>query len=240
MLVKLNNPKKLGDSIAIISELVTEVRLKFLEEGLSIVAVDPANVAMVVFKMPKESFSEYETSKDVLGINLDDFKRILKRASSASSINFESEDNQLNISVLDKSKRTFTLSLIEANSEEKNEPPLDFVCNIEMDSSNLTQTIEDCFVVADSCAFECKDNQFSIEAKGSINSAKNEYSSDVLSISGSGRAKYSLEYLMKFIKASKISEKVKIKFSENYPLRLEFAGDSMGMAFILAPRVEND
>lgn len=240
MIIKLDNPKRLIDAISIVSELVTEVKLKFLDEGLSLVAVDPANVAMVIFKMPKETFSQYESNKDVLGINLDDFKRILKRASSASSINLETEDNQLKISILDKSKRTFVLSLIESNSEEKNEPVLDFACTVEMDSSDLTQTIEDCFVVADSCALISKENQFVIEANGNINSAKNEFSSDVLSVSGIGRAKYSLEYLMKFIKASKISDKVKLNFSENYPLKLEFIGDQLGMAFILAPRVEND
>ena len=240
MIVTLESPRKLADSISIISEIVTEVKLKFLEEGLSIIAVDPANVAMVIFKMPKEAFSRYETNKNVLGINLDDLKRILKRTSSASSINFETENNNLNISILDKSKRIFTLSLIETNSEEKDEPSLDFACNVELNSINLTQTIEDCFIVADSCSFSCKDKIFSIEAKGNINSAKNEFSSEVIPIKGEGKSKYSLEYLMKFIKASKISEKVNIKFSENYPLRLEFPGEQLGIAFVLAPRVEND
>ncbi len=240
MLTKLDNPKRLIDAVSIISELVTEVRLKFLEDGLSLVAVDPANVAMVIFKMPKQTFSQYESTNEVLGINLEDFKKILKRTSTASSVVFESEDNQLKISILDKSKRTFILSLIDINSEEKNEPNLDFACNIEMDSTDFTQTIEDCFVVADSCALTSQENQFIIEARGNINSAKNEFSSDVISIKGSGKARYSLEYLMKFVKASKISDKVKIKFSDNYPLKLEFAGDQLGVAFILAPRVEND
>lgn len=240
MKVSLDKPKKLADTISIISEIVTEVRLKFLEDGLSIVAVDPANVAMVIFKMPKEAFSNYESNKEVLGVNLDDFKRILKRAASSSSVHFETEDNQLKISVLDKSKRIFTLSLIETSSEEKDEPSLDFACNVAMDSSDLTQTIEDCFVVADSCTLNCVEGLFSIEAAGNINSAKNEFSKDIISVSGEGKSKYSLEYLMKFIKASKISDKVNIRFSTSYPLKLEFIGDQLGIAFILAPRVEND
>jgi proliferating cell nuclear antigen len=240
MKAQLKNPKKLIDAVSIISEIVTEARLKFLEEGLSIVAVDPANVAMIIFKMPKEAFLEYKTANDILGINLDDLKRILKRATSSSSISLETEDNQLNIFLLDKSKRTFTLSLIDTSSEEKNEPSLEFACNVEMNSTDLTQTIEDCFVVADSCLFNCTKELFSISAKGNINSAKNEFSTDIVSLSGEGKSKYSLEYLMKFIKANKISDKVNIRFSENYPLKLEFAGDELGIAFILAPRVEND
>lgn len=240
MIVTLESPKKLVDAISIVSELVTEVRLKFLEEGLSIVAVDPANVAMIIFKMSKESFSKYEINKEVMGINLDDLKKILKRTTTASSLNFESEENQLKITILDKSKRTFTLSLIDTSTEEKNEPNLDFACKIEMDSSDLAQTIEDCFVVADSCLISSKNNEFIISATGSINSTKSEFSSDIISVTGEGRSKYSLEYLMKFIKATKISNNVNLKFSDNYPLRMEFVGDQLGIAFILAPRVEND
>jgi len=75
MLVRLDNPKVLGDSVSIISEIVTEVRIKLLDEGMSIIAVDPANVAMVIFKIPKESFSQYEAGREVWGVNLEDFKK---------------------------------------------------------------------------------------------------------------------------------------------------------------------
>jgi len=56
MIVKLDNPKLLSDAISIISEIVTEVRIKLLDDGMSIIAVDPANVAMIIFKFPKQSF----------------------------------------------------------------------------------------------------------------------------------------------------------------------------------------
>jgi DNA polymerase III sliding clamp (beta) subunit (PCNA family) len=45
---------------------------------------------------------------------------------------------------------------------------------------------------------------------------------------------------MKFTKAKSISDKVVIKFSDDYPLRIDFAGNKLGIGFILAPRVEND
>ena len=56
MILKLDNPKLLGDAVSIISEIVSEVRIKLLEDGMSIIAVDPANVALVIFKLPRESF----------------------------------------------------------------------------------------------------------------------------------------------------------------------------------------
>jgi proliferating cell nuclear antigen len=240
MILKLDNPKLLADAVSIISEIVSEVRIKLTEEGLSIVAVDPANVAMVIFKLPKSSFSQYEQGTSIWGINLNDLKMILKRASSSSSILFEQDENQLKISIFDKVKRIFNLSLIEIDSEEKEEPKLNFNCKIEILSDHFIKAIEDCSVVADSCSFIAGSEFFILEGSGALNSARTEFSGDEAKIEGTGKSKYSLEYLMKFIKASRISDKVLVSFSDDYPLRLDFPGDAMGMGFILAPRVEND
>lgn len=240
MIVKIDKPALLSDAIGIISEIVTEVRIKLLEDGMSIVAVDPANVAMIMFKLPKESFSQYEIGKEVWGVNLADLKQILKRASKSSSMIIEQEENKLKISIFDKVKRVFNMSLIEVESEEKEEPDLNFSCKVEMDSDSFSQAVEDCNVVADACGLVAGNDFFIVEGSGSLNSARAEFSGDEVSISGMGKSRYSLEYLMKFIKAKKISNKVKIGFSEDYPLRLDFAGEKMGIGFVLAPRVETD
>ena len=240
MLIKLDKPKLLGDAVSIISEIVTEVRIKLQEDGMSIVAVDPANVAMVVFKLPRETFSQYEAGGEIWGINLADLKMVLKRASTSSSIILEQDENQLKISIFDKVKRIFHMALIDVESEDKDEPRLDFNCNVEMTSDNFSQAIEDCSVVADSCSLVSGSGFFIVEGSGSLNSARAEFSGDEAKIDGIGKSRYSLEYLMKFIKAGRISEKVIIRFSDDYPLRLDFPGEKMGMGFILAPRVEND
>lgn len=239
MKIKLENPKSFIDALNIISELVVEVKLKFLDEGLSLSAVDPANVAMVIFKVPKESFVVYEAENDELAVNLEDLKRILKRAYSSEFVEFERDENTLKISLEDSSKRTFNLSLIETDIEEKKEPSLEFSVEGELPSQDFSRTIEDCYVVADSCSFSVKEGLFRIEAKGSLSSVKVDFPSSY-EFKGSARAKYSLEYLMKFIKAAKVSDKVKIMFSDNYPLKLVFPGDNLGISFILAPRVDND
>jgi proliferating cell nuclear antigen len=207
---------------------------------LSIVAVDPANVSLVIFKLPRESFSQYEIGNEVWGVNLDDLKKILKRASSSSSIVFEQEDNQLKISIFDKIKRVFTLSLINIDGEDKNIPNLTFSAKIEMPSKSFSEAVEDAKVVADSCALISGEGFFMVEGIGSLNSARAEFSGDEAEISGIARAKYSLEYLSKFIKASKISDNVVINLSDNHPLRIDFPGEKMGIGFILAPRVDND
>jgi proliferating cell nuclear antigen len=240
MILKMDSPKLLADAVSIVSELVNEVRIKLLEDGMSIVAVDPANVALVIFKLPKQSFSQYETGNEVWGVNLEDLKRILKRASGSSSVVFEQEDNQLKISIFDKIKRVFTLSLINVESEDKDVPNLQFAAKVEMNADHFSEAIEDARIVADSCSLIAGEGFFMVEGMGSLNSARAEFSGDEALIKGIAKSRYSLEYLAKFIKAAKTSDRVVVNFSDDYPMRLDFPGEKMGIGFILAPRVEND
>lgn len=240
MLVKLENPGLLSRVIEIISELVTEVRIKVNESGLSITAMDPANVSMVQFLLPKKSFSVFESGEEVLGINLDSLKKILKRSTSASSLVFERNKNMLNIQIHDKIKRNFNLSLIDIESEEKNFPQLEFSSMVELNSQDFSDSIEDCLVVADSCSFIISNGKFVIEAKG-LNSAMSEFSGDEARISAeSCKSRYSLEYLQKFVKGARLSEKTLLKFANDHPLRMDIKNDFMELSFLLAPRVETE
>jgi len=240
MILRLDDPKLLSDAIDIISNVVVEVRIKLLEDGLSVVAVDPANVALVIFRLPKESFSEYVAGGEVWGVNLGDLKKILKRASGAASVTLEEVEGKLKITIFDKIKRNFSLALIEVSAEDKDIPELNFAARVEMDSRDFAQAVEDAAIVADSCAFVLRDDVFAVEGNGVLNSARAEFTGEDLEVFGVGRSKYSLEYLMKFIKGMKVSGRVVVNFSDDYPLRLDFPGERMGIGFVLAPRVEND
>lgn len=240
MLVKLENPLLLSKIVDVISELVAEVRIKINETGLSIDAMDPANVSMVHFILPKSSFSKFEAGTEVLGINLENLKRILKRSGPGSSLILEKQDNYLNILIQDKIKRTFNLSLIEVESEEKEMPSLEFSSVVELNSSDLIDSIEDCAVVADACSFVVKDGKFIIEARG-LNSAMSEFSGDEAKISAENcKSRYSLEYLQKFVKASKLSDKTILRFADDHPLRMDVKNDFLELSFLLAPRVETE
>ena len=90
--------------------MVKEVKIKATEEGLSLTAVDPANVAMVHFKMPADLFSEYKVEKpEILGLNLDNLKAVLRRCKPGSSLTLERADNLLKLVIQDRIKRDFSL-----------------------------------------------------------------------------------------------------------------------------------
>ncbi|MEK6839462.1 MAG: hypothetical protein AABX72_00845, partial [Nanoarchaeota archaeon] len=84
MKLTLAEPRLLIDSIGIISELVNDVRLKLDTNGIELIAMDPANVALIMFKLLSSAFTEYQVDKPVeIGVNLENLKAILKRVKPA-------------------------------------------------------------------------------------------------------------------------------------------------------------
>ncbi len=243
MQIKLENPLLLSKVIELISNLVMEVKFKIDSSGMSVVAIDPANVAMVRFFLSKNAFSQFDlgnAKQEIWGVNLEDLKKILRRVGIKSSLILKREENRLNIEMPDKIKRNFTLNLIDVKSEDKEMPNLEFGARVEMNSVDLIDAVEDCAVVADACSFIIENNNFIIEAKN-LNSAKSEFSGDEVKIKAENcRARYSVEYLEKFIKGSKLCDKTILNFANDHPLRIDLNIENMELNFILAPRVESE
>ena len=242
MQLKLDHPKLFSDIISIISDLVIEVKIKINKDGMNILAVDPANVAMIILNLPSNAFSQLEVQEETIGVNLESLKAVLRRCSSNSSLVMKTEENFLKIEIIDRIKREFTLTLLDLEGKEKPIPSLDFSTKVEINSIDFSDAVEDCSIVADSCAFESSPERFAISAKGPLNSANLVYTTDEVKIETnvSSKSRYSLEYLQKMVRATKTTDKASLSFSNDYPLRLEFITPLMTLAFILAPRIETE
>ena len=247
MRLTLAEPSYLKESISIISDLVNEARFKITPNAIELVAMDPANVAMVVFKLLSSCFTEYDVKKDIeIAINLSNLKQVLRRASPKDMLTLEMDENRLKIELKSNTTRTFNLPLIDLEEKEQKVPDLKFPVTIKTSSSVLNEAIADVDVVGESVAFIAEPKKFTLHAEGDLNQAKIEIKEDEatkVSINGDEKikAKYSIEYLKKMINGSKLSEDVVIQFSKDYPLKLEYkAVDKVMLSFILAPRVEND
>ena len=246
MKLTLAEPKYLKESIAIISDLVNEARFKVTKDSMELVAMDPANVAMVIFKLLSSTFTEYDVKKDVeIAINLSNFKQIMRRAKPNDMLTLELDpENKLIIQLKGDSVRTFNLPIIELDEKEQKIPDLKFPVNINISSSILNEAIEDVDVVSESVTFLAEAKKFTIHAEGDLSQARIEIKEGAnvkIKAESSAKAKYSVEYLKKMMNGSKIADEVSINFNNDYPLKLEYKIiDKVMLAFILAPRVEND
>jgi len=249
MKLTLAEPKLLKDSISVISELVNEVSFKINKDGLELIAMDPANVAMVVFNMLSSSFVEYDVPEEInVSVNLESLNQVLRRVKPSDTVTFEldNEKNKLRIKARGESTRTFNISLIDVDESENKLPVLTFNVNAEMPSSVFSEAVDDMDIVSESVAFSAEPNKFIIESEGRFNAAKVEISTDEelsLKIGEEEKvlSKYSIEYLKKIVKGSKLTNNVKLSFGKEYPLRVDYQiVDKLMLSFILAPRVDND
>ena len=247
MKLTLAEPKYFKESISIISDLVSEVKIKVNSDGLEIIAMDPANVAMVIFKLLSSCFIQFEVKKnEEVSINLNNLRQILRRAKGDDKLTLETEEDKLKILLKSDSIRSFSIPLLEPDDKEQRVPDLNFPFTAVMNSETLTEAIEDVSVVAESVTFLGEKEQLSIKAEGDLSKAfieikSNEYTTIKADKADKFKAKYSLEYLKKMVAAAKLSEVVKLQFNSDYPLKLEYkVTDKLLMSFILAPRVDND
>ena len=136
MKLVLAEPKYFKDSISIISELVTEAKFKVNNNGLEMVAMDPANVAMVIFKMLSSCFTQCEIKEEEeIAINLNNLKQILKRAKSDDVLTLETtEDNKLRIELKSNTTRSFSLPTLDIEEKEQKVPELTFPIKVELNS----------------------------------------------------------------------------------------------------------
>jgi proliferating cell nuclear antigen len=244
----LAEPKYFKESISIISDMVNEARFKITPDAIELVAMDPANVAMVIFKLLSSSFTEYKVTKRLdLAINLSNLKQILRRVNPTDVVAIELDDeNKLTLQIKGTTVRTFSLPIIDIEDKEQKVPELKFPLTIRVSSALLSDAIEDADIVAEAVTFFAEPKKFTLLAEGDLSNAKIEMiEGEDVKITAEGsiaiKAKYSIEYLKKMITGAKLADKVQIQFNKDYPLRLDYkVVDKLQLAFILAPRVEND
>lgn len=248
MKFQLADVRLLKESVNIIADMVTEVCFKIDKEKISVLATDPANVAMVDFKLFAGAFVDYDVEKPVsLSINLESLKAVMRRASpnDVMIISLDAENNRLKVELVGGNKRTFNLALLDTDNEEQKSPKLKFAARVDLPSVKFDEAIADMEIVSDSVALVAEPERFTVKSEGNTSDAKVELPSSQESTikmeEDSVSAKYALSYLAKMAKGSKLADNVSIQFAQDYPLFLAYSvPGKMELGFILAPRVSND
>ncbi len=249
MKLTLQDPRFLKDSILIISELVNEVNMTIDKTKLEIIAMDPANVAMVVFKLLNSAFSDYQVSEPKqLSVSLEQLKQILKRAKPTDTLTLELDEEKNKLKVLLKGEitRRFNLSLLDHSGQEQKVPTLEFPLKIETSTLLFNEAIEDMDIIGDSVSFIVEGaDKFIVQSEGNLSSGKVEITTDqetdiINNQAEEVKSNYSIEYLKKIIKGGKLSNTAIIQFGIDYPLRVEYRIlDKLSITSILAPRTSN-
>lgn len=237
--------EKLKDSVESISALVDEAKFRITPEGISVKAVDPANVAMVSFELSKDAFDSFEASEGELGIDLTKLGSILDMADKADNIELELDENTHKLVII-MSGLSYTMSLLDPSSirKEPKVPTLDLPVRIVIRGEDIKRAVKAAEKVGDYMSMGVNGEIFFMGAEGDTDKVLVEMTKDQLIDFKAGEAQslFSLDYLSDISKIAGKASEVTIDIGKDYPLKLniKLAEGHGNVSYMLAPRVESE
>lgn len=100
-----------------ISTIVEEATFEAAPQGLNFRGMDPSHIALIDLNWPNSAFEKYECSQPVkIGLKIEDFVKLIKRASSNDKVELETKDDSLLIKFVNSYKKEYLVHLIEPYS----------------------------------------------------------------------------------------------------------------------------
>jgi len=244
----LDDVSLLRESFNAIAEIVDEGTFSIKKDGISLVCPDRAVIAVVDFLILPTAFESYTCDKDVeVGLNIPRMLQFIKKAKSDDKLilGLDENEDRFELTLEGKTIRQFAIPIISVAEQEMQDlSRFKFENSAELDPSILKEGVENGALISDGISIKLSKDSLVLRAEGDSSYTQIKIDSgnpQLYSLNSKGEiiARYSIEYLSKMLKASKLTDKVKIELNNDYPLHLEFMiRDKVKLGFILAPRIE--
>lgn len=247
MKIIANEAPALKSAIESIVSLVEEGLFEIKQDGIHLRAMDPSQISMVSFSMPKAAFLEYNlTDETRLGLNINQFSSILSRGKRGEKAELSVEEGRLIVKfVADKKKRTFKIPLLNITEGLQREPKIEYGNYVKITADAFKETLKDARLVSSHVRLLINPESFVIEVKGENGDVKAEFEKGTPEISeiksnSPAKATFPLQYLEDIVKASSSSSILMINLETDRPLKIEYEMEGAKVVYYLAPRIETD
>ena len=230
-----------------IVSLVEEGQFEVKQDGLHLRAMDPSQISMVSFTMPKSAFVEYSiTEERKIGIDINQLSNVLARGKRGEKAELSLEDGRLAVKFYaEKKKRMFKIPLIEIGEGLSREPKIDYTSYVKINADALKETLKDAKLVSSHVKLLMDNNTFFVEVRGENGDVKEEFEagggevSEIKTEKGA-RATFPLQYLEDMVKATSASSVVTLNLETDRPMKLQYEVEGAKVTYYLAPRIETD
>ncbi|MGB9719491.1 MAG: proliferating cell nuclear antigen (pcna) [Candidatus Anstonellales archaeon] len=233
-------------AIDAVGNLVDEGQFKAKKDGLSLIAMDPSQISMVIFNMPKSIFSEYQSESEVIGLDINYFKKVLRRGKGEEKLTLETEENRL-IATFEggKRKKTFKIPLLDLTEGVSKEPLIEYRNNIKIRADVLNEVINDAKLISSHIRLVLTPDGFGAEVKSEngelrVHIEKDDEAVAEINVENGARASFPLQYLEDILKAAKSLDLVTLHLETDRPLKLEYNIEGAVAKYYLAPRIETE
>ena len=225
--------------------LVDEARIRVTEDGLTVRAVDSANVAMDDLELEAAAFESFEASPGTLGLSLDRLADPVRLASKDDLVQLflDPESGKL-IVVVDGLRYSMACLDSRTLQAEPTLPEFDLPATVTVDRDALQRGVKAADLVADHVRLrmEAGVDTLIIEAEGDIDAVTLELDGENIEVLAAGDAStlFSLDYLKKLVRTIPAGTPITLDLGEDFPLILsyELADGDGAITRMLAPRIE--
>ena len=243
-----------------LAALVPEVRMHISVLGLKVLAVDTANVAMILYDQYASSFETFENAKQMdLGVDIAKWMNFGKQVKKGSLVVFEvferqdpptpdqvKNDKPGTIShhyTLSSGGSIMSLKGLDCNTIRKDPHPPTISLPTEMliTAGTFIDAIKTCKTVSDKIEFsyDGKD-QLTAIAQGDTDKMVKQILFDQ-SIGPAFNSLFSLDYLSDIAKSIQNKKEVlEVSFNTDHPIRIKMVSSEREIVFLLAPRIASD
>jgi proliferating cell nuclear antigen len=222
--------------------------LKTIVETLS-----PSKICLIELNFKKTDFDEFQCNRECkVGLMLDDFDKILKRASSkdALELSFKETEQKLKIKMIrEESDKSRVFSLVSLDLEIE-DPPMENLNSLEypatwsIDTDFFIEAIKDGEIYSEVLNITAIEHLgLTFTSSGAIGEMEyalglDDFISDDLSDTQEGS--FSIIFLKSIMKLSDITESLEISTKTDHPIKMIFKLlEGAELKYYLAPRVED-
>ena len=244
--IKVDDAKIFKDCVDALVTLIDEGEFEISKEGIKLRAMDPSQIAMVDFNLPKSAFEKYEVDKDTkIGLNLDDLSKITSRSRQGDSLELKLDDSESRLELIFKgqSRRKFNLPLLDISAPSPKTPNIEFDAKIKISGGAIKESLKDASLVSAHVILSATLKGFEIQAKGDkgdvlIEAGKDEMLAEHV-VNKESKAMFPLEYLNDLLKSTDSTALVEINLKSDAPLKLSYNIGDAKVTYFLAPRIES-
>jgi len=248
MKIIVDEAPALKAAIDSVVSLVEEGLFEITNDGIKLIAMDPSQISMISFMMPKSVFAEYSISEErKLGLDISQLSSVLSRSKKGEKAELGLEEGKLVITFLGtKRKRTFKIPLLDLSGGTHKEPKIEYQNNVKMNAESFKEALKDAKLVSSHVKLLLSPEEFVVEVKGDSGNAKAEFEKDgdeILELktgSNGAKATFPLKYLEDIVKATNVSTPVTIYLETDKPLKIEYEIEGAKAVYYLAPRIESE
>lgn len=234
-------------AIDAIASLVEEGVFEINKEGVYLKAMDPSQISMVSFSMPKTGFLEFHVeNEEKIGLDIEQLASVLARGNKGERAELGIEDGRFIIKFIgEKEKRTFKLPILDIGEGVHKEPKIEFKNFVKINADAFKGALKDAKLVSSHIRLLLTPNAFAAEVKGDSGDMHAEFEKDCkeiaeMNVIGSAKATFPLQYLEDITKASASNELITICIETDRPLKIEYSVYGAEVKYYLAPRIETE